>query len=147
MATNRIFAGVEKNNTFGVVPAGTKGGDAVWWGDTPAVAITNRGNATKTTQVGSMSITTPNGGVGLKDNEASLATDGTYELPVDGVDPDEVPANGVVVYSTTTTGKAVLTLDADDGESSPTAYTRFGVINAPNNYNWEDDVAPVRIGA
>lgn len=147
MATNRIFAGVEKNNTFGVVPSGTKGGDAVWWGDTPAVAITDRGDATKTTQVGSMSITTPNGGVGLATNEASLATDGTYDLPVDGVVVATAPANGVVVYSSTSTGKAVLTLDADDGESSPTAYTRFGVINAPKDYNWVADVAPVRIGA
>ena len=147
MAVNRIFAGNEKNNLFAVVPSGTKGGDAVWVGDTPAVAITNRGDATKTVQVASLSITYPNGGVGLEDTEASLATDGTYELPVDGVEVATPPANGVVVYSTTTTGAAVLPLDADDGETSPTAYTRFGIINVPNNYNWVADVAPVRIGA
>lgn len=142
MATNRIFAGVEKNNTFGEVPSGTKGGDAVWWGDTPAVAITDRGDSTKTTQVGSMSITTPNGGVGLKPNEASLATDGTYDLPVGDVLAASAPASGTVVYSTTDTGAADLTLD-DDGNTN----VRFGVINVPNNYNWEDAVAPVRIGA
>ena len=147
MAVNRIFAGNEKNNLFAVVPSGTKGGDAVWVGDTPAVAITNRGDATKTVQVASLSITYPNGGVGLEDTEASLATDGTYELPVDGVVVATPPATGVVVYCKEGTGAADLTLDADDGDSPAVEYTRFGIINVPNNYNWVKDVAPVRIGA
>lgn len=146
MAMNRIFAGHEKNNTFGVVPDDTVAGDPVWWGSLPAVAITNRGDATQTTEVGSMEITVPNGGVGLEDDEASLATDGTYHLEVGEVLAASAPANGTPVYAVGDDPEEAveLTLDGDDG--SGTDYVRFGVINAPNNYVWEDDYAPVRIG-
>lgn len=149
MAMNRIFAGHEKNNTFGVVPKDTVAGDPVWWGDLPAVAITNRGDATQTTEVSSMEITVPNGGVGLEDDEASLATDGTYHLAVEEVLAASAPANGVPVYAIPADSEdpVVLTLEGDDGKDvDPVANIRFGVINAPNNYVWEDDYAPVRIG-
>ena len=148
MATNRVFAGNEKNNTFGLVPDETVSGDAVWWGDTPAVAITDPGGATKEIEVGSLKIEYPSGGQGLAAGEASLATDGTYDLPLT-VTPASPPANGTVVYSSTdpASEEVTLTLDADDGDSPAVPYTRFGVINAPKDYTWTATAAPVRIGA
>ena len=95
MATNKVFQENTKNNRARVVPLGTRSGDFLIVGGRPAVALTDRGDATKTTPIsGGASLTLPSGGFSLKPNEASLAFDGTWHLPVTGATTttgDDVP--------------------------------------------------------
>jgi len=137
MATNRVFAGNEKNNIVRVVPEGTKSGDFLLVNGRPCVAITDRGDATRSTTVGSLGITYPSGGASLKADEASLYTDGTYDLPVTGA--DDTTGQDVPVYIDG--GALTLTAPATD----PVV---FGYTNYPaDNYDRKDGIAPVRIGA
>ena len=97
MATNKVFQENTKNNRVRVVPAGTKAGDVIDVSGRLAVALTDRGDATKTTPIsGGASLTLPSGGFSLKPNEASLAFDGTWHLPVTGA--TTTTGNGVPVY-------------------------------------------------
>ena len=97
MATNKVFQENTKNNRACVVPVGTKSGDFFLVGSRLAVALTDRGDATKTTPIsGGASLTLPSGGFSLKPNEASVAFDGTWHLPVTGA--TTTTGNGVPVY-------------------------------------------------
>ena len=97
MATNKVFKENTKNNRARVVPLGTRSGDFLIVGGRPAVALTDRGDATKTTPIsGGASLTLPSGGFSLKPNEASLAFDGTWHLPVTGA--TTTTDNDVPVY-------------------------------------------------
>jgi hypothetical protein len=137
MAINRVFAGNDKNNIVRVVPEGTKSGDFLLVNGRPCVAITDRGNAAREIALGEYVVTYPSGGVGLKDDEASLYTDGTYDLPVTGA--DDTTGQDVPVYIVDGT----LTLTKP--ETDPVV---FGYTNYPaDNYDRKDGIAPVRIGA
>ncbi len=97
MATNKVFQENTNNNRARVVPVGTKAGDLLIVNGRLAVALTDRGDATKTTPIsGGASLTLPSGGFSLKPNEASLAFDGTWHLPVTGATTttgNDVPVN------------------------------------------------------
>lgn len=97
MATNKVFQENTKNNRARVVPVGTKAGDVINVSGRLAVALTDRGDATKTTPIsGGASLTLPSGGFSLKPNEAILAFDGTWHLPVTGATTttgNDVPVN------------------------------------------------------
>ena len=137
MSTNRVFAGNEKNNIARVVPEGTKAGDFLLVNGRPAVAITDRGDATKTETVGPYTITFSSGGASLEPDEASLYTDGTHDLPVTGA--DDSTGQDVPVYIDG--GSLTLTAPAEN----PVV---FGYTNYPvENYNRKAGIAPVRIGA
>ncbi len=97
MATNKVFQENTKNNRARVVPVGTKSGDFIFTEGRLAVALTDRGDATKTTPIsGGASLTLPSGGFSLKPNEATLAFDGTWHLPVTGA--TTTTPSGVPVY-------------------------------------------------
>lgn len=97
MATNKVFPENTKNNRARVVPVGTKSGDFIFTEGRLAVALTDRGDATKTTPIsGGASLTLPSGGFSLEPNEATLAFDGTWHLPVTGA--TTTTGNGVPVY-------------------------------------------------
>ena len=97
MATNKVFQENTRNNRARVVPVGTKAGDVINVSGRLAVALTDRGDATKTTPIsGGASLTLPSGGFSLKPNEASLAFDGTWHLPVTGA--TTTTDNDVPVY-------------------------------------------------
>ena len=97
MATNKVFQENTKNNRARVVPVGTKAGDVIFTENRLAVALTDRGDATKTTPIsGGVSLTLPSGGFSLKPNEATLAFDGTWHLPVTGA--TTTTNSGVPVY-------------------------------------------------
>ena len=133
MATNKVFQENTNNNRARVVPVGTKSGDFLIVGGRPAVALTDRGDATKTTPIsGGASLTLPSGGFSLKPNEASLAFDGTWHLPVTGATIST--GNGVPVYFNA--GKLQLTASGD-----PVGYTDY-----PQNFYKRADFAAVRIG-
>lgn len=134
MALNRVYA-AKLPAIVREVPEGTKSGDFLVVNNRPVVALTDRGDATETTKLGEYAITHPSGGASLKDNEASLYVDGTYDLPVIGATEDT--ENDVPVY-----------LDGDGKLSLTESDDLFGYTNyPPDNYTRKDGIAPVRIGA
>ena len=133
MATNKVFQENTKNNRARVVPVGTKAGDFLIVGGRLAVALTDRGDATKTTPIsGGASLTLPSGGFSLKPNEASLAFDGTWHLPVTGA--TTTTGNDVPVYLNA--GNLQLTASGD-----PVGYTDY-----PQGFYKQAGFAAVRIG-
>lgn len=133
MATNKVFQENTKNNRARVVPVGTKAGDLLNINGRLAVALTDRGDATKTTPIsGGVSLTSPSGGFSLKPNEASLAFDGTWHLPVTGA--TTTTGNDVPVYFSA--GDLQLTASGD-----PVGYTDY-----PQGFYKQAGFAAVRIG-
>ena len=134
MATNKVFQESTRLNRAHVVPVGTKAGDFVIVSGRLAVALTDRGDATKTTPIsGGASLTLPSGGFSLKPNEASLAFDGTWHLPVTGA--TTTTGNGVPVYLNAS-GKLQLT-----EVGVPVGYTDY-----PQGFYKQAGFAAVRIG-
>ena len=134
MATNKVFQENTRNNRARVVPVGTKAGDFIFTDGRLAVALTDRGDATKTTPIsGGASLTLPSGGFSLKPNEATLAFDGTWHLPVTGATTttgNDAPVNFNAA------GKLQLT---DVGR--PVGYTDY-----PQGFYKQAGFAAVRIG-
>ena len=133
MATNKVFQENTNNNRVRVVPVGTRSGDFLLFGGRPAVALTDRGDATKTTPIsGGASLTLPSGGFSLKPNEASVAFDGTWHLPVTGA--TTTTGNDVPVYFNA--GNLQLT-----ASGNPVGYTDY-----PQGFYKQAGFAAVRIG-
>ena len=134
MATNKVFPENTNNNRAHVVPVGTKAGDFLIISGRLAVALTDRGDATKTTPIsGGASLTLPSGGFSLKPDEASLAFDGTWHLPVTGA--TTTTGNGVPVY--VNAGKLQLT---------PLGNI-FGYTDYPQGFYKREGFAAVRIAS
>ena len=134
MATNKVFQESTNNNRVRVVPVGTKAGDLLTLpGNRLAVALTDRGDATKTTPIsGGASLTFPSGGFSLKPNEASVAFDGTWHLPVIG--------------ATTTTGNDVpVYINAGKLQLTPLGNV-VGYTDYPQGFYKQAGFAAVRIG-
>lgn len=162
MAVNAVFQENGKNNRARVVPEGTEAGDFLMIDGRPAVAYTDRGDATRTYPVAlGATITRPSGGVGFAEDEAGVAFDGTWDLPVTGVDEDT--AQDVAVYFKAGVD-AIPEVEADPEEGiagSPavpavpaelvltsSGNTLFGYTDYPKeNYSKRAGIAPVRIGA
>ena len=137
MALNQIFAPTHGKNRARAVASGVVAGTPLLSGGEPAVALTSRGDATKTDAIpgsGITSVTYKSGGVGLADDEASLAFDGTFEFAVAGVTTGT--GSGVAVYITS---GGALNLTASGN-------TLFGYTDYPKGYRKEAGRAPVRIG-
>ena len=133
MATNKVFQENTKNNRARVVPVGTKAGDIINVSGRLAVALTDRGDATKTTPIsGGASLTLPSGGFSLEPNEASVAFDGTWHLPVTGA--TTTTGNDVPVYLNAA-GKLQLT-----EVGRPVGYTDY-----PQGFYKQAGFAAVRI--
>ena len=133
MATNKVFQENTNNNRARVVPVGTKSGDFLIVGGRLAVALTDRGDATKTTPIsGGASLTLPSGGFSLKPNEASLAFDGTWHLPVIG--------------ATTTTGNDVPVYYSAGNLQLTVSGTPIGYTDYPQGFYKQAGFAAVRIG-
>ena len=133
MATNKVFQENTRNNRARVVPVGTKSGDFIFTEGRLAVALTDRGDATKTTPIsGGASLTSPSGGFSLKPNEASLPFDGTWHLPVTG--------------ATTTTNSGVpVYYNAGTLQLTPLGNT-VGYTDYPQGFYKQAGFAAVRIG-
>ena len=133
MATNKVFQENTNNNRARVVPVGTKAGDIINVSGRLAVALTDRGDATKTTPIsGGASLTLPSGGFSLKPNEATLAFDGTWHLPVTGA--TTTTASGVPVYH-----------NAGTLQLTPLGNT-VGFTDYPQGFYKQAGFAAVRIG-
>lgn len=105
---NAVYAN-RKPGTSLPVPAGTKSGDPVKVGSIVGVAATNRADSTLKP--------VPEFGGGNRDGEATILTDGAYELTVDGT----IDGPGTPVYITGT-GPFTLTTTATEG-SAPFGHT------------------------
>ena len=133
MATNKVFQENTKNNRARVVPVGTRSGDFIFTEGRLAVALTDRGDATKTTPIsGGASLTLPSGGFSLKPNEASVAFDGTWHLPVTG--------------ATTTTGNDVPVYYSAGNLQLTVSGTPIGYTDYPRGFYKQAGFAAVRIG-
>lgn len=92
MATNMVTR-YHKSEVW-PVPNNTLSGAAVVSsaasGRQPAVALTAEGGATATSTVGPYSITYPAGGIGLLDNFATVAVDGSFRFAVTGASASTV---------------------------------------------------------
>ena len=133
MATNKVFPETTKNNRACVAPVGTKSGAFFLVGSRLAVALTDRGDATKTTPIsGGASLTSPSGGFSLTPNEASVAFDGTWHLPVIG--------------ATTTTGNDVPVYYSAGNLQLTVSGTPIGYTDYPQGFYKQAGFAAVRIG-
>lgn len=136
MALNKIYAETQSKNRERVVPANTQPGTPLIINDRPAVTLTARGDATKTTVLpGGYSIVAGNGGVGNLPDSASVAFDGTWEFAVTG--------------ATTSTGQDVAVYLTSSGSLTLTEGTNtlYGYTDYPRDYAKVAGRAPVRIGA
>ena len=135
MATNKVFPENTKNNRACVAPVGTKSGDFFLVGSRLAVALTDRGDATKTKPIsGGASLTLPSGGFSLKPNEASVAFDGTWHLPVTGA--TTTTSNGVPVYLNASNQLQLVMV------GNPVGYTDY-----PQGFYKQAGFAAVRLGS
>lgn len=136
MATNKVFNGIESRNRERQVPAGTQPGTPLIINTRPAVTLTARGDATKTSVLpGGYSITFGNGGAGNLPDSASVAFDGTWLF--EGV-------TGV----TTTTGQDVAVYLTSAGALTLTVGTNtlYGYTDYPRDFAKATGRAAVRIG-
>jgi hypothetical protein len=142
MALNKIWAYTQEKVRERPVAANTQPGTPHLQGSAgfyrPAVALTARGDATRTTTNignGVTSITYTVGGVGNASDSASVAFDGGYEFQVAGA----LTSTGqdVPVYITSATGTLTLTVGSN---------ILFGFTDYPVGYVKEAGRAVVRIG-
>lgn len=138
MSTNVVFAPDGRNNRARVVPSGTKSGDPLLVDGRPAVALTDRGDgyrAVSPLPVGYKGLEVASGGASLKSDQATVAFDGSYLVPVTGA--TTTTGNDVKVYITSA---GALTLTAGSN-------TEFGKTDYPEGFFKEAGFAVVRIGA
>lgn len=137
MALNKVFAETQSKNRERAVPEGTQPGTPLIINTRPAVALTARGDATKTSTLpDGVSVSFANGGVGNLPDSASVAFDGTWLF--EGV-------TGV----TATTGQdvAIYLTSAGALTATATGNTLFGYTDYPRDFAKATGRAAVRIGA
>lgn len=143
MTKNMIYKYEEKDTRVRVLASSVESGTPVLDPNDgrPAVTLTNTGDYVSTVTNadiplggGVTSFTYPNGGVGLVGKEATLAYNGTWELPVTGATTNT--AQGADVYITS--GGTLTTTEGTN--------TIFGVVDYPTDYHKRAGVLPVRIG-
>ena len=141
MALNRIFAGDDRTNEFQVVPAATKAGTPLIIKEKSAVTLTNRGDVASESLTindvsGSRTVIFSRGGVGLADDEASVAYTGTYLFPVTGATAGDTATNTKVYI--TSAGALTLTVGTN---------TLYGVVYRPKDWTNIAGSLPVKIGS
>lgn len=138
MALNKIFQSTEKDHRERIVPAGTVPGTPLLVNSRPAVALTARGDVTRTQTTGLpaglTAITYAIGGASNLADRASVAFDGTWEFAVTGATTGTTSDTEVFI-----TSGGTLTLTG-------TGNTHFGWTDYPRDYRKEAGRAPVRIG-
>lgn len=146
MATNLVYRNTDSQNRVEDLGETLAPGVAVLSeAILPAVTVTGSADYTKSEAsfYAPMTISgIPAGGVGLKDQEVTLAFDGTWEFAegdITGV--TTATAQGTKVYASgSTAGAATLTNVA-------TSNTLFGYVDYPPEYDKTRGMVPIRIGA
>lgn len=135
MATNAVFPYSETGTEVWDLGKTTAPGTFVLQEGTPGVTLTGTSDYSVSTTVGPLTISgIPRGGASLEGFEATVCTDGTWDLSVEG-------ANGTQVQNTPVYADAdgALTLTATDA-------TKVGKVNLPRGYAFNGTVLPVKIG-
>lgn len=139
MGLNQIFAPTTGKQRVRAVASGVVAGTALLVGGEPAVAITDRGDATRTITPSGLnvsSVTYKTGAAGYGPTEAGVAFDGTFEFAVTGVTTGTL--DGVPVYIPVGGGALTTTVSTN---------VLFGYTDYPKGYTKENGRAPVAIGA
>lgn len=137
MATNLVYRNIDsKNRVEDLGKTLAPGIPAVSTADLSVVTVTASADYTITeTAVGGITISgIPAGGVGLREQEVTLAFDGTWEFPVTGA--TAATAQGTEVF-----------IDAATNVLSLTGTVVYGYVDYPVDYNRTRGLTPVRIGA
>lgn len=136
MATNLVYRYTgEKTRVWDLGAAFAPGLPVKSVSNEPGVTITGTGNYVKSYTTGPYTISgIPAGGVGLEGNEATVATDGTWNFLVTG--GLTTTPNNTLVYITS--GNA-LTLTAGSN-------TKYGVVDYPKDYVKVAGTLPVKLG-
>ena len=137
MALNKIYQYTEALVRERPVPANTLAGTPLLINTRPAVTLTARGDATKTTAVAGnylTSVTYKVGGASNKADSASVAYDGTFEFAVAGATTST--ADDVEVFITSG-GALTLTVGTN---------THYGWTDYPVGYRKTAGRAAVRVG-
>lgn len=146
MALNTVFASTDSRREVWTVASEIPSGTPLLNGTVAGVALTASGGSTKSVTVGPYSVSgIPNGGIGLKALEVSVATDGTFEFT-------GVKATDGTAAAPTTTAQGALVYITSGGVLSlqSTSNTLFGRVNYPDGAHKYVKVAgklPVRIGS
>ena len=136
MATNEVFHYSETGTEVWTFASELASGQFVIQNGTPAVTLTATGGYTVSTTVGPLTISgIQRGGASLLPKQATVATDGTWDLKVTGAVAGSVVQN-TPVYA------------ASDGSLTLTATnnTKVGKVNPPQGYVFHDTTLPVKIG-
>lgn len=137
MAMNLVYRNSESQNRvedLGKTLA--PGTPAVSTSGLPVVTVTGSADYTRTEVIEGVGTLSgiPAGGVGLKEQEVTLAFDGTWEFEVDGA--DTTTAQGTEVF-----------IDDGTNELSLTGSTTYGYVDWSPDYDRSRGLIPVRIGA
>lgn len=137
MATNLVYRNTDSQNRvedLGKTLA--PGTPALSLAGLPVVAVTGSADYTRSEVLadGTTLSGIPAGGVGLVDQEVTLAFDGTWEFEVDGATAST--AQGTEVF-----------IDDATNELSLTGTVTFGYVDWSPDYDRTRGLTPVRIGA
>lgn len=131
-----LFAGIDGTNENWTVGAGTAPGTPVVQGTRAGVTLTGSADYTASISFGPYTVSgIPRGGIGLTGTDATVATTGTFYLPVVGATTSV--ANGTEVYYDATAKGLTLT---------ETDNVAFGVVNLPAGFVLDGTHLPVKIG-
>lgn len=141
MATNLVYRNTDSLNRVQDLGATLAPGVAVISLDgKPAVTVTASADYVKSEVIPGVGTLSgiPAGGVGLKEQEVTLAFDGTWEFPTAGITGvTATTANGTPIYRTSGG-----TLTATEGTNVP-----FGSVDIPPGYDRSRGFTPIKIGA
>lgn len=143
MATNLVYRNIDsKNRVEDLGKTLAPGAPAVSLAGLPVVAVTGSADYTVTEQVDSnISITgIPAGGVGLEDQEVTLAFDGTWEF-------DAAAFGGTLPSANVAQGDSVYITAGGDLTTTEGSNTPFGYFDYPKDYDATRGFLPIRIGA
>lgn len=139
IATSEVFASTDALREVWPTPVEIAQGTALLNGTKAGVAYTASGAHTTSEVVGPYTITVPDGGQGLSALEVSVATDGTWMLPVTGATSGTT--QGTLVYGVVATGRITSLTTTASGN------TLFGRVNLPAGLTASATATPVKIGA
>lgn len=136
MALNGVFASdPAKHRVWAVGNDVAPGTAVISVSGEPGVTLTGSGDYQITQDLGGITVTYPTYAGGRAANEATVATDGTWEFAVTG--GSSTTPNNTAVFRTSGTGQITLT---------STGNAAFGVVDYPTDYTVVGNLLPIKIG-
>lgn len=141
MATNLVYRNSDSQNRVEDLGATLAPGVPVLSAaGLPAVTVTGSADYTKSETIDGMTLSgIPAGGVGLVEQEVTLAFDGTWEF-------DEDDVTGVTAAGATQ-GATIYITSGNALTSTEGSNAVFGYVDVPPGYDRTRGMVPIRIGA